>query len=129
MISKKFITYSAFTLLELLVVIAILAILASLSLPQFARFRERAMEKEAWTNLKLIQAAAWLYRVEYDTYANLDSTAIVNRDLKLDLPTSASKLEYKLTAATRESFIAFARPKVGGSGWKIDQDDENPSKE
>jgi len=117
------------TLLELVVVIAIIAIVASIALPQFLRFKERALEKEAWTNLKLIQAAAWLYRIEYETYANLGDTSIVNRDLKLDLPLT-SKLNYAITDASFENFWAWAKPKQGGGpGWKINAIMAYPQKE
>ena len=80
------------SLVELIVVIIIIAILASLALPQFTKTKERAWDKEATINLKLIRAAGKLYRMENTFYypytgyapANTDD---INTNLKLSLTT------------------------------------------
>jgi len=52
------------TLIELIVVVVIIGILAVLGSPQFTIIRERALSKEATTNLKLVAAAEKIYRME-----------------------------------------------------------------
>jgi len=116
-----------FTLLEVIIVTVIVGIIASIAIPQLFKFKERAQEKEAWANLKLVQAAAWIYRVEYETYANLSTTAIVNRDLKLDLPRTTSTLNYKLISATRQSFQARAE-QDDTHYWWINETNEYPAR-
>ena len=50
-------TLKSFTLIELLVVIIILGILGALALPTFGISNERALDKEAKSNLAFIQEA------------------------------------------------------------------------
>lgn len=56
------------TLIEILIVIIIIGILVTLALPNFGTMRERALDKEAKANLKLIQAAQRIYRMENQSY-------------------------------------------------------------
>ncbi len=75
-----------FTLIELIVVVIIIGILSTLALPAFSTTKQKALDKEAIANLKLIQAAEKIYRMEtnayYQTDGNLTNT---NNNLKLSL--------------------------------------------
>ncbi|HLD83166.1 MAG TPA: prepilin-type N-terminal cleavage/methylation domain-containing protein [Candidatus Omnitrophota bacterium] len=79
------------TLLEIIVVVIIIGILASIGLPGFGRMQEETLNKEAYSNLKLIQEAERLYTLEADhkyppdpqgPVSNID---YINSYLKLNL--------------------------------------------
>ena len=57
-----------FTLIELLVVVAIIGILAAIAIPQFAKYRQRAQDSAALSDLKTIQSSAEAYYSEYMHY-------------------------------------------------------------
>jgi len=75
----------AITLLELLLVVAIIGILVSLGSVNYGRMKERAVDKEAIANLKLIQAAEKTYRMEMGGYYAGTLVADLNTNLKLSL--------------------------------------------
>lgn len=82
----------AISLMELMVVVIIIGLLATLALPAFHGMKERALNKEAMANLKLIQAAERIYRMEYGVYWPCGDTSVLNDQLKLDL--SARNWDY-----------------------------------
>ncbi len=57
-----------FTLIELLVVIAIIAILAAIAIPQYAKYRQRAFDAAALSDLKTIQTTAEAYYAGHMQY-------------------------------------------------------------
>ncbi len=59
-----------FTLIELLVVIAIIAILAAIAIPQYAKYRQRAFDSAALSDLKTIQTTAEAYYAGHMQYPN-----------------------------------------------------------
>jgi type II secretory pathway pseudopilin PulG len=121
------------TLLELIVVIVILAILAILSLPRFGKIKEHSIEKEAIANLKLIQAAEKIYKLEMVTYISGSVTADLNSALRLALPTTSPYYwDYKVVDSSGSAFTAKAqRTTVSGGSTStvkcLDQDDAEPS--
>ena len=87
-------TLKSFTLIELLIVIIILGILGSLALPTFGISNERALDKEAKSNLAFIQEAEKFYKMENGTYypaAGNNSVMLnINTNLKISLPNTSS---------------------------------------
>src|SRR3989338_3107545 len=89
---------TGWTLIEFLVVLIIIAILAGLVIPNFSRTRERALDKEAQTALRLIQAAERVYLSKFGKYypdtppANLTQ---INQKLQLEL--SSSSWDFSIT--------------------------------
>jgi prepilin-type N-terminal cleavage/methylation domain-containing protein len=83
-----------FTLLELLTVIIIIGILATLGITHYGGIKEKALDKEAIANLKLIIAAEKIYRMENATQSWYLSgpgsppqiIRNINDNLKLSLP-------------------------------------------
>lgn len=59
---------SGFTLIELLVVIAIIGILAAIAIPQFAKYRERAFNARAVSDLRNALTGSEAYFVDNEAY-------------------------------------------------------------
>lgn len=78
---------SGITLIEIIIVIIILGVLATLGLTQFGPAREGALDREAQANLRLIIAAARIYRMEIGGYYAAANTADINANYRLLLPT------------------------------------------
>ena len=57
-----------FTLIELLVVVAIIAILATIAIPQYAKYRKKAQDSAAISDLKSIQMEAEAYYADHTKY-------------------------------------------------------------
>ncbi|MFA5411309.1 MAG: prepilin-type N-terminal cleavage/methylation domain-containing protein [Candidatus Omnitrophota bacterium] len=81
-----------FTLVELIIVIVILGILVTLAIPAYRNTQERALDKEAASSLRTIQAAEKIYYMEIGAYYDstgasaLDHIKNLNTSLKLSLP-------------------------------------------
>ncbi|MFH1441887.1 MAG: prepilin-type N-terminal cleavage/methylation domain-containing protein [Candidatus Omnitrophota bacterium] len=114
---------SAFTLLEIIVVVVILGILATLSVSQYTGARERALDREAQANLRLILAAERTYRMENasNSYSANANIAGINRWLKLLLPRASSQWDYfTRTYSGDTDFCAEAvRRNAGERPWRI----------
>jgi type II secretory pathway pseudopilin PulG len=121
------------TLLELLTVVLIIGILVALTIPRFSTMRERALDKEAKANLKLVQAAEKIYRLEnliyYPTGEDAD-TAGINANLRLDLQTGANaNWDYSINdTGGGNNFDAVGGRNNPPSGWNreysLDNDDD-----
>ncbi len=61
-----------FTLIELLVVIAIIAILAAIAIPQFARYRMRAFNSAAESDLRNLATAEEALYADYQIYGTTE---------------------------------------------------------
>lgn len=87
-------TKKGYTLTEVLIVLIIIAILAALGLVNYQSAKEKAIDREAIANLKLIQAAEKIYRIEIGSYypgsGSTSTIGDINQYLKLYLPTAAS---------------------------------------
>ena len=77
-----------------MMVLVIIGIFAAIALPNLGRMRERGLDREVMANLKLIQAAERIYRMDIGEYypvtgsVPLTQTNIgtINSFLKLSLP-------------------------------------------
>lgn len=117
-------TRRSFTLVEILVVIIILGILAGLALPQYAGSRERTLDKEAKSNLMLLQVAEEVYKMEKGYYyPNASSTSVIsniNTNLKLGLPINQANWTYAVNNTVPGSERATAtRVGAGARVWTI----------
>lgn len=107
-----------FTLIELIIVVVIIGILAAFAMPQFAKTKERALGNEARANLKLIQAAEKIYRMEMNTYypalADPPQSDVnhINDDLKLSL--TEANWDYSITGGASTFTASAARNGTSG---------------
>jgi prepilin-type N-terminal cleavage/methylation domain-containing protein len=114
-----------FSFIELLIVVIIIGILVSFAAPQFAVTKERALDKEAQANLRLIQAAERIYKMEvafyypHPSFVSADRSGI-NDNLRLSLP--AANWDY--TAYSSGQGVAT---RIGSDEriWKLDANSDN----
>lgn len=128
---KGNLSLTGFTLLELIVVIVIIAILAVISFPQFTKMKENSLDQEAIANLKLIQTAEKIYKLETTFYNPCENVYGINEGLKLSIPTAETRnwnYEVEVTGtAPDDTFTGKAQRKGSDSRVKcIDQDDDVP---
>lgn len=107
----------AVTLLELITVVIIIGILAGIAYPLYDKARESALDKEAIANLKLIQSAEKIYKLELGSYYASSVIADINQNLKLSLNTAASRpWDYQAIAS---GCAEATRKLTGGRFWAL----------
>jgi general secretion pathway protein G len=116
-----------FNFVELVIVVIIIGILVSFAIPQFGTTKERALDKEANVNLKLIQAAEKIYRMENTFYYPNIGTAVtseINTNLKLSLPESNVNWSYVADSAGKGE---STRTGAGARVWTLPVNQEEPT--
>ena len=112
----------AFTLLEIMMVLVIIGILATIALPNLGRMRERGLDREVMANLKLIQAAERIYRMDIGEYypvtgfAQESNIGTINSFLKLSL-TAGTNRDWDYSVTGGNSLDARAPRNNPPSGW------------
>ena len=111
-----------FTLIEILAVIIIVGTLAALAFPGFGVTKEKVLDKEAKSNLVVIQGAEKIVRVETGAYYPAAGNTIVitdmNSNLGINLPTSGTSWNYKVD--TDNSKITASRvPPTSSRVWTL----------
>jgi prepilin-type N-terminal cleavage/methylation domain-containing protein len=83
----------AFTLFELLAVVIIIGILAAWGVPNYVTTKEKGADKEAISNLQIMQSAEKAYKLDVASlaYYSGTDTATINQNLHLSLPTGANR--------------------------------------
>lgn len=116
------------TLIELLVIIAVIGILATFAMPSYINAQRKAIDREAQTQLKLIQAAEGVYELETNSYGACGSNTACNTLLSIELPSgTADGGNWDYSVAVGAGFTATANGTRGTQNWSIDEDDEGAS--
>lgn len=115
----------SFTLIELLVVIVILGILVALAYPNYNVIKEKALDREAKASLALMRAAERIYKMEIGYYypqsGSTGNASLINANLKLSLPTSASKWTYSVDNSSATGTTQATRSEGAWiRGWTLD---------
>ncbi len=121
----------ALTMIELLIVVVIIGVIATFAMPAYKKAKEKAVDKEAQTLLRLIKAAEDMYRLESTEYKGCGDTAGCNTLLSLDLPVGPNWV-YKVDSSTATTFTGTATGDKGSQGaagtWTMDQNgDTSPA--
>ena len=116
----------AFTLMELLIVVIVIGIIVALSVPSYINTREKAIDKEAITALKLIRGANKQYYVKgnvfYPISGTVNSLPIINSNLSTDITTTNWAISITGTGA------AYTATAVrSGRTWTINQGTADPA--
>jgi prepilin-type N-terminal cleavage/methylation domain-containing protein len=119
------------TLLEVVVVVVIIGILVTFAMPAYVVARRGAIDREAQSQLKLIQSAEIMVRLETGNYITCTDNLNCNAGLNLDLPPTRANTgnwDYVITSANiATTFLARASGTRGTSNWQIDEDDDEAS--
>jgi prepilin-type N-terminal cleavage/methylation domain-containing protein len=80
-----------FTLLETMIILVIIGTLAALAWPAYVNTREEMLKKDAWGNLRYLQAAEKKYHMSHDKayYPLSDSVSAIsqiNDNLTMNMP-------------------------------------------
>lgn len=120
---KRFLT--GFTLTEVLVALLIIIILVSLSIPNFTKPKQAALDRRAKTALMLVLAAEKVYYLKmgfYYPYTGGADVIGINSYLKLNL--SDENWDYTIGQGGLDAFSATAYQGSDGSSFRITRDDE-----
>ena len=123
-------TKKAISFLEVLIVVIIIAIIVAFAMPGYFGAKSRAFDREAQSQLKLIQSAQKIYRLEVGFYTPCTDNTDCNTVLSIDLPSDTGNdgnWDYVVdnVTLTPPAFLATASGSGGTQGqWTINQDDE-----
>lgn len=120
---------SAFTLTELLIVVVLVGILIALAMPSFQNAKRRAIDKEAKTNIKIMETAHKVRVLEEGAGAVCSDNTDCNDTLDLDLPAAppVGNWLYKVLVSGLSSYSFQATGSKGTSNWQMDEDDDEPT--
>ncbi len=103
----------SFTLLELMLVVVIVGIIATFAIPGYLGVRQRAEQRQASTQLRLIQTAEKVIFLEQNAYRACTfplpaAPAAFNCNVRLNLDLPNDGWNYRVTNIAGPDFIATA---------------------
>ncbi len=119
--------FCGFTLIELMVVVIVISILTAIAIPTYTNTKEKAIDKEAISALKLVRAANKQYFSKYNHYLPPSGTITginnINNNLSLDL--NGVSWTYNISGSGGGTFTANAAR--GTRTWTITQGSADPT--
>ena len=115
----------AFTLIELIIVVVVIGILAIIAYPIYITAKERALDKEAIANLKLIQKAEGFFKMDnaayYPTTGGSDACiTTIDQNLKLDIPKGTGRSwNYTVTNSSSTGANTTRSNDPNSRSWKF----------
>jgi len=103
---------NAFSLVELIVAIVVIGILVAIAVPNYNKAKERALVKEAISNLNIVAASEKIYYVEHSTYTECANTAACNEAFHLQLDGTNWKYRAEINGNGTQ-YNAYATRKSG----------------
>ena len=107
------------TLIEMLIICIIIGILATFAMPGYFKSKEKALDKDAQANLRLIIAAEKILRMETGSYGAYDNIPQINTGLHLDIPNPATPSWIYKTIAAAGTDTATAKAQRNGSDDRV----------
>jgi Tfp pilus assembly protein PilE len=103
------VSLTGLTFIELVVVFLIVVVLAALAIPQFRTAKERVLDKEAESILRLMRTAENAYHMDNGVYRNCADINAINTNLRLNIAPGSPNWAYKVTDSAATDFICKAR--------------------
>jgi type IV pilus assembly protein PilA len=108
-----------FTLTEVLFVLVILGVLAGLAVPSYLGTVEKAREAEATTNLKTLNFAEKIYKVDNAVFFGPSpSIATINSTLNIEIEQQFFDVSISEASASTYEALAQRNTTAGGDGAK-----------
>lgn len=118
----------SFTIIELLIVVIVLAIITSMAVPHFAKARQRTLNNEAISYVKLVYDAQKMYYLATQTYLACADTDTCRSRFDVDLVSNGAwdySVDYD-PAASPDNFSVKATNNVDGRIWQMNQSGNDP---
>lgn len=112
-----------FTLIELLVVVAIIGILAAIAIPQFSKYRSRAYNSAAQSDLRNVQSSLEGWFADYQEYPtvaqdattdNITFTGITDNTLTEEMVVSQN-VDFQINTTTATAYSLNSKHDQGGT--------------
>lgn len=120
------------TLIELVLVVTAVITLALITIPSYSKAKDRAMQKEVISALRLMGAAERIYKVEKNHYYPPSGTAsgvsVINTNLNLKL--SGTNWSYAVDNGVTTPGVVTAKATKGACEYSLSSSDfdSNPTK-
>jgi len=111
-------TFKGFTLTELMVAVMLLGVIAAFGIPNYNRGLQKANEKEAVGNLRVIAEALELYKFHNTIYPDFDLLQVADINTTLNLGIVEENMDYECLEAAPDMACTAA----SSGAWDIIHD-------